>query len=189
VSAPDPAVENAPELPAYDEAARLLHEVGVTISPAEVHGIVTGVLSAPQGACVAWQELVLGRDVQHPPAALAQLLASLHRATQAHLSGMECDFAPLLPGDEYSLAAQIEGLSDWCRGYLLGLHAGGVKEGQALPGDAGEIVRDITRISEAELDDSLADEEEARALTEIVEYLRVGVQLVFEELHPPPAKH
>jgi len=64
-----------------------------------------------------------------------------------------------------------------------------VPESQILGGDAGEIIRDITRISEAELDASLADEEEARALVEIVEYLRVGVQLVFEELQPPAAKH
>ena len=47
------------------------------------------------------------------------------------------------------------------------------------------IVRDITRISEAEMDTSLADPEEAKALIEIVEYLRVGVQRVFEELQPP----
>ena len=58
-----------------------------------------------------------------------------------------------------------------------------------MAGDAGEIVRDITRISETELDASGAGEEEARALVEIVEYLRVGVQLVFEELQPPAAKH
>jgi hypothetical protein len=182
-------VENIPDFPAYDEAARLLHEAGVPTGAAEAHGIITGVLCAPQGARVPWEELVLGRGAGQPPAALAQLLAALHRATHAHLSGMECDFAPLLPGDEHSLAEQIEGLSDWCRGYLLGLHAGGVKEGQALAGDAGEVVRDITRISEAELDASGAGEEEARALVEIVEYLRVGVQLVFEELQPPAARH
>ncbi|BAV34843.1 hypothetical protein SCL_2566 [Sulfuricaulis limicola] len=181
-------MENTPDFPAYDDAARLLHEAGVTTSPAEVHGIIAGVLCAPQGARVAWQELVLGRDVPMPPP-LAQVLTSLHRATHAHLNGMECDFALLLPDDEHGLAGQIEGLSDWCRGYLLGLHAGGVKQGQTLPGDAGEIIRDITSISEADLDASGAGEEEARALTEIVEYLRVGVQLVFEELQPPVAKH
>lgn len=187
-------MENTPDLPAYDDAARLLHEAGVPTGAAEAHGIITGVLCAPQGARVAWQELVLGREAgKHldPQTALSQLLVALYRSTQAHLSGLECDFAPLLPGDEHSLVEQIEGLSDWCRGYLLGLHAGGggAQELHALAGDAGEIVRDITRISEAELDASLADEEEARALVEIVEYLRVGVQLVFEELQPPAAKH
>ena len=180
-------MENTPNQPAYDDAAQLLHDAGVPTGAAEVHGIITGVLSAPQGIGVAWEELVLGRNASRPPAELSQLLVALHRSTHAHLSGVDCDFAPLLPGDEYSLAEQIEGLSDWCRGYLLGLHAGGVNELQVLDGDAGEVIRDITRISQAELDTSLADEEEARALVEIVEYLRVGVQLVFEELQPPAA--
>ena len=182
-------MENTLNLPAYDDAANLLQEAGVLTGAAEAHGIITGVLCAPQGVRVAWEELVLGRDVTQPPTALSHLLAALHRSTHAHLSGVECDFSPLLPGDEHSLAEQIEGLSDWCRGYLLGLHAGGVPTDQTLEGDAGEIIRDITRLSEADLDTSLADEEEARALVEIVEYLRVGVQLVFEELQPTAAKH
>jgi uncharacterized protein YgfB (UPF0149 family) len=185
-------VENAPELPVYDDVARLLHEAGVSTGASEAHGIITGVLCAPDGARVAWQTLILGRKFkggQETSAALSQQLAALHRSTYAHLNGVECDFAPLLPGDGHGLAEQIEGLSDWCRGYLYGLHAGGVQDAQALSGDAGEIVRDITRISEAELDTTLADEEETRALVEIVEYLRVGVQLVFEELQPPASKH
>lgn len=185
-------METTPDLPAYDEADRLLREAGVPTGAAEVHGIITGVLCAPDGMRVAWQALILGREAgqaRETPAALVPLLTALHRATYAHLNGVECDFAPLLPGDDHSLAEQIEGLSDWCRGYLIGLSAGGVKSLETLAGDAGEIIRDITRISEAELDASLADEEEARALVEIVEYLRVGVQLVFEELQPPAAKH
>lgn len=180
------------DFPAYDEIARLLQEANVLTGASEAHGIITGVLCTPEGARVAWQALVLGREggrSRAAPPELSRLLAAMHRSTYAHLHGVECDFAPLLPGDEHSLAEQIEGLGDWCRGYLLGLLAGGVKEAETLSGDAGEIVRDITRISEAELDASLADEEEAKALVEIVEYLRAGVQLVFEELQLPASKH
>jgi uncharacterized protein YgfB (UPF0149 family) len=39
------------------------------------------------------------------------------------------------------------------------------------------------------MDSSLAGEEEAKALVEVVEYLRVGVQLVFEEWRAPAMKH
>jgi uncharacterized protein YgfB (UPF0149 family) len=185
-------METTPDLPTYDDTVRLLHEAGVLTGASEAHGIITGVLCAPEGAGVAWQTLILGREAgrkRETPAELSRLFAAMHRSTYAHLHGLECDFAPMLPGEDHSLAEQIEGLSDWCRGYLFGLHAGGVNEAQTLSGDAGEIIRDITRISEAELDTSLADEEEARALVEIIEYLRVGVQLVFEELQPPASQH
>lgn len=173
------------ELPGYTDIARLLHQAGVETAVAEAHGIITGVLCAPRGAHVAWLNLVLA---QTPATAeVESALRGLHRRTHEHLSGLECDFAPLLPGDDYSLAAQIEGLSEWCRGYLLGLHAGGVADPNTIAGDAGEIIRDIGRIAEAELDPDLAEEAEARALAEIVEYLRVGVQLVYEEFQPPSA--
>lgn len=185
-------VETAPELPAYDEAARLLHEAGAPTGASEAHGIIAGVLCASGGKRVAWEELVLGSgaESQHKPSpALSQLLAALHSTTYVHLSGLECEFTPLLPGDGHGFADQIEGLANWCRGYLLGLHAAGLHELERLSGDAGEIIQDIARISEAELDGASPDEEEEKALTEIVEYLRVGVQLVFEELQPPAAKH
>ncbi|MHB8742895.1 MAG: UPF0149 family protein [Sulfuricaulis sp.] len=185
-------METTPDLPTYDDTVRLLHEAGVPTGACEAHGIITGVLCAPQGARVAWQALIFGRQAgrdRQAPAELSRLFAAMHHSTHAHLHGLECNFVPLLPGDDHSLAEQIEGLSDWCRGYLFGLYAGGVQQPQALAGDAGEIIRDISSLSEAALDTSLADEEEARALVEIIEYLRVGVQLVFEELQPPVSRH
>lgn len=131
-------METAPDLPAYDEAARLLREAGVITGAAEAHGIITGVLCAPHGARVAWQTLILGREAgssRDAPAPLSELLASMHRSAYAYLNGVDCEFAPLLPGDEHSLAEQIEGLAEWCRGYLFGLHAGGGK------GDTGAVRR------------------------------------------------
>lgn len=53
---------------------------------------------------------------------------------------------------------------------------------RALPGDAGVIGGDITKIVEVELDAAGDPQAQERALVEIVEYLRAGVQLVYEEL-------
>jgi hypothetical protein len=185
-------VDTVPDFPDYNELNHLLFEAGVTTSAAEAHGVITGVLCAPQGARVMWQELILGREggkSRQVPEPLAQQLAALHRSTHALLSGTDCDFTLLLPDDDCSLADQIEGLTDWCHGYLFGLRIGGVDDFQKLPGDAGEVVRDIAHFSEAVMDSSLAGEEEAKALVEVVEYLRVGVQLVFEEWQAPAMKH
>ena len=185
-------METTADYPAYDEAMHRLREAGITTGAAEAHGIITGVLSAPDGARVAWQTLILGREAggnRETSAELSELLAVMYRSAFALLNGVESAFTPLLPGDDYSLAKQIEGLTDWCRGYLLGLHAGGVRDARALSGDAREIVNDITRISEAEMDTALAGDEEERALVEIIEYLRIGIQLVFAELHSPALKH
>lgn len=167
----------------------MLQEAGALTGAAEMHGIVTGMLTAPKRENILWKELILGRDAGSPSVDLIRMLDSIFRLTEEHLKGVECDFAPLLPGDHFSLLDQVDGLSDWCRGYLIGLHASGVNTFAPLPGEAGEFVQDIARIAEAESNDALDDEAERRALVEIVEYIRVGVQLVFDEMQPPVARH
>ncbi len=186
------ALEISPSLPDYHEIERVLREAGVTTSAAEAHGIITGVLCAPNGQAVSWQNLILGRQEQPVAvlsAELVQILTVLYQQTHARLYSVDYEFEPLLPGDDHSFQQQIDGLADWCRGYLFGLLSGGVKDVSELSGDASEIVADIFRISEAEAEEAGVDEADARAFAELVEYIRVGVQLVFEELQPPVSKH
>ena len=51
-----------------------------------------------------------------------------------------------------------------------------------LPGEVGEIVRDFIEITHAEIDEGGTDESDENAYAELVEFVRVGVQLLFEEL-------
>ena len=59
-----------------------------------------------------------------------------------------------------------------------------MSDARTLPGEAGEIVRDLSEITRVGVDaeDSLESNEGAYA--ELVEFVRVGVQLLFEELEP-----
>ena len=72
----------------------------------------------------------------------------------------------------------------WCTGFLYGLGTGQIADLDALNGDVGEIVRDFTEISRAAGDDAEADESNERAYAELVEFIRVAAQVVFEELLP-----
>jgi uncharacterized protein YgfB (UPF0149 family) len=58
-----------------------------------------------------------------------------------------------------------------------------------LPGEIGEIVRDLTEITRADVDVSDSMEANESALAELVEFVRVGVQLVFDELEPLRGSH
>jgi uncharacterized protein YgfB (UPF0149 family) len=63
--------------------------------------------------------------------------------------------------------------------------------------EAGEIVRDLSAIAQVGVDSSEDDETNEAAFVEVVEFVRVGVQLLFLELAnerrdtrgtpPPPA--
>jgi uncharacterized protein YgfB (UPF0149 family) len=51
-----------------------------------------------------------------------------------------------------------------------------------LPGEAGEIVRDFAEITRAGVDARQGEESNESAYAELVEFVRVGVQLLFEDL-------
>ena len=65
---------------------------------------------------------------------------------------------------------------------VYGLGAGTIPDASQLPGEAGEIVRDLAEITHAGVDVDQDEEANESAYAELVEFVRVGVQLLFEEL-------
>ncbi len=169
--------------PDYEELAAALRAAGVALGAAEVHGIVTAAVSVPDARAPG--SLIFGTQAPAPTPATARLLehvAALQEDARARLRGSAFEFQPLLPADA-PLPEQVEALAAWARGYVLGLAAAGVREPQRLKGEVGEFLLDVARIGEAEMDEDETVEQQERALAEIVEYLRAGVQLVYDELN------
>ena len=176
-------------LPDYDELDTLLRSAGASSSPSEAHGVLAGVLCAPEGAENTWRGLILD-DEAVPGVLLDERLTDLLAQTRAMLADTEFGFVPLLPGETGPLAQQLEGLTGWCRGFLLGFSAGGNRELRTLSPEAREFLEDMVQMSDAELEAEGADDEgEARALAELVEYLRAGVQLLYDERDTGRALH
>jgi uncharacterized protein len=170
--------------PDYDELAAVLEAARVELSAAEVHGIIAGTVSVP--AARAPGALFFGRKPVTPTPEVEQFLrfiAALQEDVHLRLDEADFEFQPLLPGAAAELPEQVEGLAAWTRGYMLGLAAAGVRDPQQLEGEAGEFLRDALQIGEAEMDEDETLEAQERELAEIVEYLRAGVQLVYDELH------
>ena len=88
----------------------------------------------------------------------------------------------LMPDDDEPLELRAAALTSWCNGFVYGLGTGGAADPERLPGDAGEIVRDLAEITRAGVDEREGEEANEAALAELVEFVRVGVQVVFEEL-------
>ena len=115
-------------------------------------------------------------------AELRDMGAELFTATAAALRQPDMEFELLLPADELPIDVRTAALAQWCQGFLYGLGAGAVPDASELPGDAGEVVRDFGEISRAGVDSTQDEESNEAAYTELVEFVRVGVQLLFEEL-------
>ena len=178
----------------YDRLRDALAAAGAVVALAELHGGVCGALCAG-GATAARRWLVELLDDEQLAAASASALVNdledVIGASVKMLDDGELRFEPLLPGDDEPLAEQVEALAAWCQGFLSGLGstapaiASRSKEGDAL----GEILRDFAQISRAGLSEAEAEgrDQPDFALAEIHEYVRVSVQIVFEELGPERA--
>src|SRR5258706_14894637 len=91
-------------------------------------------------------------------------------------------FNLVMPDRREAIELPNEALTLWCNCFGYGLGTSGAPDPEHLPGDAGEIVRDLAQIMRAGVDEREGLEANEAALAELVEFVRVGVQVVFEEL-------
>ncbi len=163
-----------------------LKRAGSSWDAAQSHGLVSGRLAVEgRQAAAAWLAQVLeGTDERNASRKECEdLLVTLFDDTHRQFTERQSEFTPLLPDDDDSTAARTEALAHWCEGFLHGLvsskHDDALKS--RLAGDPlADIIKDVLQITRAAAGEDEEDDEEA--LTEIVEYLRVAAQLVYEEL-------
>jgi uncharacterized protein len=174
----------------YAQIQRLMSASRALSEPAEAHGTLAGALCATGAYQLEdWLAEVLPEGAA--PGTAAPLLRGIYEQTRAALSGTQMQFELLLPDEAEPIERRTEALTLWCNGFVYGLGSSGAPDPEQLPGDAGEIVRDLAQIMRAGVDEREGLETNEAALAELVEFVRVGVQVVFEELGvlrqaPPP---
>ena len=165
----------------YARLQQLLAEERSLADAAEAHGTLAGCLCAAADYRLEdWLKEILPDGA--PRAAAAAALGELFAATVATLRQPDMEFELLLPDDAQSLEARTAALAQWCQGFLYGLGAGAIPNASELPGEVGEVVRDFIEISRAGVDAGEDEESNENAYAELVEFVRIGAQLLFEEL-------
>jgi hypothetical protein len=175
----------------YDALDEALSSAGAPIGLAEMHGsLCAAICVGGADAGHAWVEDSLSEWSASGPD-LHELQAPLHGLqvqTWQRLAGREMGFELLLPDDEDELPKRVHALSMWCHGFVSGLGLAGFDftiEGNQS-GEIAEIIGDFTQIGRAALDteEELQGEQAEFSLVELIEYVRVGVQILYEELSP-----
>ncbi|WP_455365493.1 UPF0149 family protein [Kaarinaea lacus] len=175
----------------YDRIESALQTLDADINPSEIHGTLCGMLCATGNSDAnSWyQPLIPATDKSDLLAKEAQqTLAELYEETRSHLNDPTCDFQLLLTDEQNDVNARTISLGDWCQGFVMGLMMSGLKDFRKLPENSAEAAQDIVEISRiGSKYESEGTEEDAVALEELIEYVRVGVLLINEELHPTRA--
>ena len=153
---------------------------GKGFSVAELHGTLTGL------TCAGWLETeldscqaLLGQDTIENSIE-NDLLTGLMGLIRQTLDAGNLEFRLLLPGDDEPLETRAQALADWCQGCVMGLHHGDRFKTAGLDDEIAQFLSDLGQIGIVQVGNDSPEEQE-RALFELEEYTRLGVQMVFEE--------
>ncbi len=92
-------------------------------------------------------------------------------------------FNLMLPDFDVAAIEQAESISNWCQGFLQGIYSDSANSAELDLSSVAEALDDIMQIGHLELDPAHSERNE-NSLTEIEEFLRVAVQLIYDELKP-----
>jgi uncharacterized protein YgfB (UPF0149 family) len=175
------------KLPDFEHTLALAQGNLESAELAECHGIACGLLCRlPDASLDTFIGLLdMLELVKTPGSGLKMVLEELLNASKAQLSDEDMSFSLWLPGDNEILEERTMALSQWCSGFLAGIGSSGDDTLKAMSDEANEALKDLQQISTADVTDTTQSEEDETAYAEIIEYIRVVILMIREDLRGP----
>ena len=161
--------------PDFDQLDDLLQRLGALQTACELHGFLTGQLaggkrlSRGEWLRTAAEQADLS---QNPDEVEGDVLFTTYQHTLAELTRSDMGFQLMLPDDDCVLADRVDGLGQWCQGFLLGIGLAGV-DAEAESEELAETLRDLATIAQIGGDDEGNDDGENDFFA-ISEYVRMA---------------
>ena len=171
----------------YSALNNLCESLALDIGAAECHGLLCGLICvSPDARAEDWLQLLeenSGDSQVSFSTGDRQQLTALFRHTEQQLQADDFSLQLLLPDDDEPLQQRTLALVDWCQGFLYGAGNGQISLDDDTSDDIREILADFSEISRASYEGQDDNDEDEAAYTELVEYIRGAVMLIFTELH------
>jgi|TARA_B110000967_G_scaffold50195_1_gene51317 hypothetical protein len=171
----------------FEQLEDLFFKLRVKADPSGFHGFLCGRLCCgkiPLDQLIETSTGWLGLSEEQADGA-AYPLRDFYEASLTSLEDVAFLFQPVLPDDELPLPERLVAVGQWCSNYLSGV-GDGMTDGFAVSDDVKEALEDISAIAQVSVDFETDDDGE-RDYSELIEYIRIAVQLIFSELHPEAA--
>jgi yecA family protein len=167
----------------FDEFADHLLDQGAQVSPAQLHGCISGLLGAGASTEPEYGLDALEQTLSlHLHGEFADRVMQLYSFTALALGDEGFSFLPLLPDDEEDIALRTTALASWCDGFLAGFAyqvTAADSSASAMSQDAAEVLSDIAAMAQAVATEDESEDEAEDSFSELVEYLRVAVVNIF----------
>lgn len=160
-------------LDAYADWSALLQQARLGVTPAELHGSITGFPCAGWGGPSRELLAALALDGEALGAALHAFIERDAAVIATRLrKGEPVD--PLLPAAPLDVRANA--LVDWCRGFLGGLGLTGLLDAQGQAPAERELLANLGHIAATRLE---CTEDDTATLDGLLDYVRTGVRQLY----------
>lgn len=174
------------DLPSHDSVERALEVLNSLGDAAEIHGLLCALFAA--GVKLrkqAWLNSLLEQGVDTSDELSKNASAALTRLfdeTARHFSTVEnLTVDILMPDDDSPLSDRVEALSHWAQGFITGMKLSGIDVEHNKNPELQESFTDLTNISCLDPQEESDDDSEG-ALVELLEYVRVAVAHIHQEI-------
>ncbi|ELC3159595.1 TPA: YecA family protein [Vibrio harveyi] len=177
-------------LPEYQSIAAELKSASLAVTPAELHGLLVGMLSG--GLAIndqTWQPILFdytNEGMGWPSSALAPA-QSVYQVTVNELTGTSMELSLLLPDEtgEEGLFALADGVSDFVNHFISGMGLAGIAIDKASD-DAKEALADLEEIAKLGIDEDDDLGEQALLLEQVIEHVKACVLTIHAEFGARP---
>lgn len=172
-------------LPNYAALHQALSKTTLKLHPSQVHGLICGMFSGNPTSTEAWEELVIGKKKsgkKNTSDKTHTLLQALYDMSATQLSEFLFEFKLVLPPDSEVLPSRAEALTLWCQGFLTGLKLTKVALVKREASEITEAINDLIEIAKMNYEEVIESEEDEVAFMELVEYVRMAVILIYQDL-------
>ncbi|ELV8720000.1 YecA family protein [Vibrio harveyi] len=177
-------------LPEYQSIAAELKSASLAVTPAELHGLLVGMLSG--GLAIndqTWQPILFdytNEGMGWPSSALA-LAQSVFQVTVNELTGTSMELSLLLPDEagEEGLFVLADGVSDFVNHFISGMGLAGIAIDKASD-DAKEALADLEEIAKLGIDEDDDLGEQALLLEQVIEHVKACVLTIHAEFGARP---
>ncbi len=172
----------------FEEIDEHLSRVGTSTNPSELHGMIAGLICAgvEEDDIDNWLPVLCFEDryvAEDEYRIFEQDVRGLYREVLTQLDEFGVEFNILLPEEGRSSTDRIVAMTSWCTGYLKALIDYGEISFEQLSEDCVEFLDDVRQISELDPEQDPTEEEMESSFMILDEHLRVGVQLIDEQLN------
>ena len=172
----------------FSDLERGLNSCGSSWFCAQSHGLLCGRLAVlgPNAFNLCVEQIFENISLENTSRDHCELmLEDLFKDTWAQLVERQSEFELFLPGEERNITERTEAISQWCDGFLHGIVTG--KKPKKLKDYLNQdpldiIIKDFLEITRATANEEADEEDNETAFNEVMEYIRVSVQLIYEEL-------